>query len=97
MEDQDGKRECALDDPQRRVSEPVIGWLLLGVAALTVISAVLPWATVLGISIKGTVGDGKLSIFCGAVLAVLGVLIGVRQGRLWVSIVAILRRPVQNP
>jgi len=49
--------------PQRRVSEPVIGWLLLGVAALTVISAVLPWATVLGISIKGTVGDGKLSIF----------------------------------
>ena len=36
---------------------------MLAMAALTVISAVLPWATVLGISIKGTVGDGKLSIF----------------------------------
>jgi len=48
VEDQDGERECALDDRHD-------------------------------------------------VSAVLGGLIGVREGRLWVSSVAILRCPVQNP
>lgn len=74
--------------PPPRLSEPVVGWLLLGAGALTMVAAALPWASVLGTSIAGTRGDGKISLFCGAVIAILGVLIGLRQGRVWVSITA---------
>ena len=74
--------------PRRRLAEPVIGWLLLGVSVLTAVSAALPWARVLGISVAGTRGDGEITIFCAAVLAVLGILIGLGQGRLWVLITA---------
>jgi hypothetical protein len=71
---------------QRRVSEPVVGWLLVGAAALMVISGPLPWATVLSFSVAGTVGAGKVTMFFGLLLAAFGVLIGTRHGRLWVSI-----------
>jgi hypothetical protein len=71
-----------------RVSEPVVGWLLLGAAVLVVIGASMPWATVLTISVAGTVGGGKATMFFGVVLGVFGLLIGLKQGRLWVSITA---------
>jgi hypothetical protein len=71
---------------QRRVSEPVVGWLLLGVATLMIISATMPWATVLTFSVAGTVGGGKATLFFGLVFAAFGVLIGMRQGLVWVSI-----------
>jgi hypothetical protein len=74
--------------PARRLSEPLVGWLLVGVGALTMVAAALPWATVLGISVAGTVADGQLSMVCGAILAGLGVVIGLGQGALWVSITA---------
>jgi hypothetical protein len=74
--------------PARRLSEPLVGWLLVGVAALTMIAAALPWATVLTISVAGTAADGRLTIGCGVILAGLGVLIGVGRGALWVSITA---------
>lgn len=73
---------------QRRVSEPVVGWLLLGSAVLMMVGAAMPWATVLTYSVAGTVGGGKITMFFGLVLAVFGVLTGLRQGRLWVSITA---------
>jgi hypothetical protein len=71
-----------------RVSEPVIGWLLLGASVLLMIGAAMPWATVLTISVAGTVGGGKATMFFGIVLGVFGLLIGLKQGRLWVSITA---------
>jgi hypothetical protein len=71
-----------------RVSEPLIGWLLLGAGVLLMIGAPMPWATVLTFSVAGTVGGGKATMFFGVVLAVFGLLIGLKQGRLWVSITA---------
>ena len=52
------------------------------------IGAPMPWATVLTFSVAGTVGGGKATMFFGVVLAVFGLLIGLKQGRLWVSITA---------
>ncbi|MCA1645644.1 MAG: hypothetical protein ABR604_09370 [Jatrophihabitantaceae bacterium] len=71
---------------QRHVSEPLVGWLLLGSGVLLMVSAAMPWATVLTYSVAGTVGGGKITLAFGLALAVFGVLIGVRQGLLWVSI-----------
>jgi hypothetical protein len=71
-----------------RVSEPIVGWLLLGAGVLLMIAAAMPWATVLSFSVAGTVGGGKATMFFGIVLAVFGLLIGLKQGRLWVSITA---------
>lgn len=74
--------------PPPRLSEPLVGWLLLGAGVLLVIGAAMPWATVLTISVAGTVGGGKVTMFFGIVLAAFGLLIGLKQGRLWVSITA---------
>jgi hypothetical protein len=74
--------------PRPRLSEPVVGWLMLGAGVLLVIGAAMPWATVLTLSVAGTVGGGKATMFFGLVIAVFGLLIGLKQGRLWVSITA---------
>jgi len=73
---------------QSRRSEPVIGWLLLASGVLLVIAGPMAWATVSTISVAGTVGGGKATLFFGLVLAVFGLLIGLKQGRLWVPITA---------
>jgi hypothetical protein len=61
---------------------------LLGAGVLLMIGAAMPWATVLTISVAGTVGAGKATMFFGLVLAGFGLLIGLKRGRLWVSITA---------
>ncbi|MCU1658250.1 MAG: hypothetical protein JWO57_2906, partial [Pseudonocardiales bacterium] len=76
--------------PGRRRSEPVVGWLLLFTAMLTIVAALLPWATAFTISISGTTGDGNLTIFCAIVIAVAGLVIGLGEGRLWAAIVALI-------
>ncbi|MDQ2749757.1 MAG: hypothetical protein ABI775_05705 [Pseudonocardiales bacterium] len=73
--------------PPRR-SAPLLGWLLLGAGVLLVIGAPMPWATVLSISVAGTVGGGKATMFFGVLIAAGGLLIGMKQGRLWVPITA---------
>lgn len=77
-----------------RMSQPLTGWLLLGTAVLVIIGSLTPWVTIhifdQSATIDGTTGDGKLTIFCGGIVAVTGLLIGLRQGRLWTSIVALV-------
>lgn len=75
-----------------RLSNPMTGWLLLAVAAIGVIGSVTPWVSIDVISkdVNGTAGDGKLTIFCCLVVAVTGLVIGIGQGRLWASIVALV-------
>jgi hypothetical protein len=75
--------------PPRRRSQPVIGWLLFPSAVLVIVAAVLPWATAFGLSISGTSGDGQITLACGLILAGLALLIGLGEGRLWVSITSI--------
>jgi hypothetical protein len=70
----------------RRVCEPILGWLLLAAGVLLVVSAALPWATALDISVAGTRGGGAVTGFFGLVLAGFGIVIGVRRGLLWVPI-----------
>jgi hypothetical protein len=72
--------------PPPRLTEPIVGWLLLGAGILLVVAAAMPWATALDISVAGTKGGGVLTGFFGLVLAGFGVVIGVRQGLLWVPI-----------
>jgi hypothetical protein len=72
-----------------RVSEPVVGWLLAFVGLVIVLGALLPWASALGVSIEGTSSDGKITVVCGVVLAIMGVLIGAGQGYLWTSITSL--------
>jgi hypothetical protein len=71
-----------------RVSDASLGWVLLGAGVLAFIGAVLPWATVGPISVAGTSGDGALTLFFGMVIGAMGLVIGLRQGRLWASILA---------
>jgi hypothetical protein len=71
-----------------RVSAPVLGWVLLGVGALMLLAAILPWATAGSLSLAGTEGDGAITLFFAVAIAAMGLLIGLRQGRLWASIVA---------
>lgn len=71
------------------VSEPVVGWLLVVLGALISIAALLPWASAVGVTISGTNGDGKITLVCGLVVAVLGVIIGLGHGVLWTSITAL--------
>lgn len=71
-----------------RVSTPVLGWALLGVGALMLLAAILPWATAGSLSLAGTEGDGAITLFFAVVIGAMGLVIGLRQGRLWASIVA---------
>lgn len=78
-----------------RVSAPWTGWLLaLGAAAAT-IGSFLTWvhAVAGGVStdFSGTSGgrDGKITVVFGVLLLAGGILIVLRQGRIWVSITAI--------
>jgi hypothetical protein len=71
-----------------RVSSPVLGWVLLGVGALMLIAAMLPWASAGSLSLAGTEGDGAITLFFGIVIGAAGVAIGLRHGRLWASILA---------
>ena len=82
--------------PSRR-SEPKIGWLLLGAGLIGVIGSLSPWAYVdlsrLGgsdITLWGGDRDGAISAFCAGVVAIMGLLIAVRQGQLWTSIVGVV-------
>ncbi len=82
--------------PRRaKVSLPVTGWVLLACGLLGVIGSLAPWASVelfgLSRSVNGTdASDGKLTIFCAGVVAVMGVLIALRVGHLWTSIVGLV-------
>jgi hypothetical protein len=71
-------------------SEPVIGWFLLASGTLTIVAATMPWATAFAITVSGTSGDGKLTMAGGLILAGLGLLMGVGEGRLWVPIAGVI-------
>jgi hypothetical protein len=71
-----------------RVSAPVLGWVLLGVGALMLLAAILPWATAGPLSLAGTEGDGAITLFFALIIGAMGLVIGLRQGRLWASILA---------
>jgi hypothetical protein len=71
-----------------RVSAPVLGWVLLGVGALMLVAATLPWASAGSLSLAGTEGDGAITLFFAIVIGAAGGVIGLRQGRLWASILA---------
>ncbi|HZY75680.1 MAG TPA: hypothetical protein VFE40_05115 [Jatrophihabitantaceae bacterium] len=70
----------------RRVSDPVLGWLTVGAALLAVLGGVLPWATVFGVSVYSSGGDGALVIGCAVIAGACGIAIGLARGRLWASI-----------
>jgi hypothetical protein len=80
--------------PPTKLSEPVTGWAMLLGGVLGAIGSVTPWASVhfLGLNrtINGTDGDGKLSVVCAGVVAVMGLLIVLRVGHLWTSIVGLV-------
>lgn len=80
---------------------PVWTGLLLTAAGLVVaIGSFLTWETIVAtfggpartIDIAGTSGqrDGKITVFVGAIMLAMGLLIVLRQGRLWVSIVGVV-------
>lgn len=73
-----------------QLSQPPMGWALLGLGVLTALAAALPWATVGVISVAGTSGDGAITLLLGLVIAAMGLVIGLRNGRAWTSIVAIV-------
>jgi hypothetical protein len=83
----------AASDVRRRTSIPWSGWVLLGAGALMLVGSVSPWATVDilgGIAVNGTDGDGVFTLVFAIVIAMMGVLIGVGNGRLWTSVVALI-------
>lgn len=51
-----------------------IGWAIAGCGALTVLAAMMPWATVGPFSASGTSGDGSFTLFLGIVAVVFGLL-----------------------
>jgi hypothetical protein len=73
-----------------RIAPPLVGYLLLACAVLSIASAFMPWAQVFGIAVTGREGsgDGNLTVFHGTVIGAMGVVIVCMQGRLWASIVA---------
>jgi hypothetical protein len=76
------------------------GLLLTAAGLLVAIGSFLTWETILAtlggpaqtIDIAGTSGqrDGKITVFVGALMLAMGLLIVVRQGRLWVSIAGVV-------
>jgi hypothetical protein len=75
---------------QNRVAAPRIGWLLIGTALVALIAALLPWAYVFGVSIRGTDGngDGNATLLFAIVVAVMGIVVAAGAGKVWTSIVA---------
>jgi hypothetical protein len=73
-----------------RVAAPRVGWALIGTALVALIAALLPWAYVFGISIRGTDGngDGNATLFFALVVIVMGIVVAAGGGRVWTSIVA---------
>lgn len=68
-----------------KVSPPLLGWLLVLAALLSVLGAVMPWADTLGVRVAGTVGGGRFVIACAAVVAVCGLVIGLGRGQVWAA------------
>jgi hypothetical protein len=72
------------------------GWLLAAAGLGVTIGSFLTWATVVSTfggpgtttDIAGTSGDrdGRITVVVGAVMFAMGLLIMLRQGRLWVSV-----------
>src|SRR5699024_2281570 len=58
--------------------------------AVTIIAALLPWASALGYTVEGTNGDGKITLVCGLVIVIAGMLIGFGHGLLWASITSLV-------
>jgi hypothetical protein len=74
--------------PPRRKSTPGAGWALFGAGVAMAIAALMPWAVAFGVSVEGTKGDGTLTAGCAIVIAVAGLVIGLRHGLLWASVTA---------
>jgi hypothetical protein len=79
-----------------RVSPPWTGAVLAGAGLVAGIGSFLTWARIVvagaNQDIAGTDGqrDGKITVVLGAVLLAVGIVILVKQGRLWTSIVGIV-------
>lgn len=82
--------------PRPKVAGPALGWALLAVGVVGVIGSFGPWAsvTVLGhtLTIDGTdTGkDGTLTLVFMVVVLAMGLVVGLRQGRVWTGIVALV-------
>jgi hypothetical protein len=78
--------------PTVRLVPPVLGWALIAAAIVTAVGSALPWTTSFGglFTEAGTSGDGRLTLACAVLLAAGGLLIALRQGRVWIPIVAIV-------
>jgi hypothetical protein len=82
------------------VSAVWTGWVLAAAAVGVAIGSFQTWATVVStfggpgttIDIAGTSGerDGKITVVVGAVMFAMGLLIILRQGRLWVSVAGVV-------
>lgn len=77
-----------LGDQAPPVSEPRMGWALVVLAVVVIVAAVLPWASQHGSSVKGTSGDGEITILCAVVVGVAGLAIALRYGRRPVAVLA---------
>ena len=85
-------------DAGARVSSLWTGILLAVAGVVTMIGSFLTWAKAVAdfngatTSVAGTDGqrDGKITVVFGAIMLALGILIVLRQGRLWVGIVGIV-------
>jgi hypothetical protein len=75
-----------------RLVPPVLGWALIAAAVVTAVGSALPWTTSFGglFTQPGTSGDGRLTLTCAVLLAAGGLLIGLRQGRIWIPVVAVV-------
>lgn len=75
-----------------KISDPWTGWLLLAAAVVGMAGSLSPWAYVddLHLTLWGGDRDGVISVVCAGIVGVMGLLIGLRQGRLWTPIVAVV-------
>jgi hypothetical protein len=77
-------------------STPIAGWIIVVGAIVAAVGCFLPWASAFGQSVNGMESseagsnDGVIFLPVAIVVAVLGILIGIGQGRLWVPIVTLL-------
>ncbi|SDJ02979.1 hypothetical protein SAMN05444157_1363 [Frankineae bacterium MT45] len=79
----------ATDQPEE-VALPWLGWAIIVTAVLTSLAALLPWARIplLSLVISGT-DLGKLLALLPILVALIGVLVLLRWGTLWVCIAAV--------